>query len=302
MTFSNLADYLEAKRNEIDTALHQAIPTSWPVPDKLREAAEYSLFAGGKRLRPIFVLAAAEAVAGDRSAAARALPFATAIEFVHTYSLIHDDLPALDNDDTRRGHPTSHVMFGEALAILAGDGLLTHAFHAASQAVRCGVSAERTLAFIGELSQYAGFAGMVGGQVEDMFGMQGVTTMEQLASIHLRKTSDLIACSLRGGGHAAEASERELEALGQFGRKLGLAFQIQDDILDLTGDEAKLGKPVRSDVQQEKVTFPYLIGLEASRDQVRRLTEEAKEALSGAGLLDPSMLLAIADHIMARDH
>jgi len=302
MTSRQLDEYLATKRREIDAALRQAIPASWSVPDKLREAAEYSLFAGGKRLRPILVLAAAEAVSGDGAAAARALPFATAVELVHTYSLIHDDLPAIDNDDTRRGHPTNHVKFGEAMAILAGDGLLTHAFHVATQAVRHGVSADRTLAFIGELSRDAGFAGMVGGQVEDIFGMQGITTMEQLASIHQRKTGDLIMCSLRGGGHAAEANERELEALGQFGRNVGLAFQIQDDILDLIGDEAKLGKPVRSDVEQEKVTFPYLIGLDASRDRVRLLTEEAKEALIGAGLTDPSMLIAIADRMMARDH
>ena len=263
---------------------------------------DYSLLAGGKRLRPIFVLTAAEAVAGDEAVAARAMPFAAAIEMIHTYSLIHDDLPSMDDDDYRRGRLTNHKVHGEAMAILAGDGLLTHAFHVASEAAKLGVPADRALAVVAELSRFAGLAGMVGGQVADMLGEQGVTTLEQLEYIHLHKTSDLIAFSLRAGGHAAEASDNQLSALELFGRNVGLAFQIQDDILDLTGDEAKLGKPVKSDERQQKVTYPYWIALDASRERVAMLTREANEALGGAGLANPDRLRQIADYLLSRDH
>ena len=293
---------MEERKRLVEEALRQVIPAEWRVPAKLREAAEYSLLAGGKRLRPIFVMAAAESVAGGGEAAARrALPFAAAVEMIHTYSLIHDDLPAMDDDDFRRGRPTNHKVYGEAFAILAGDGLLTHAFYVASQAPASGVSPERTLMVISELARYAGLPGMVGGQADDMLGEQGVTTLEQLETIHMHKTSDLITFSLRAGGHAADASPSALEALGDFGRRIGLAFQIQDDILDLTGEEAKLGKRAGSDEKQAKVTYPYLIGLEESRKRVAQLTQEAKEILLGADLAAPGWLLAIADKMMSRD-
>lgn len=297
-----LRQYLADTKQQIENALRQAIPAEWNVPDKLREAMEYSLYAGGKRLRPILVVAAAQSVTGDPSATARALPFAAAVEMIHTYSLIHDDLPALDNDDFRRGRPTNHRMFGEAMAILAGDGLLTHAFYTAAQAQHSGVKAARVLAVISELARFAGLPGMVGGQTDDILGEQGVTTLEQLESIHLRKTSELIVFSLRAGGHASDADELQLAALEKFGRNVGLAFQIQDDILDVTGDEAKLGKRVMSDEKQSKVTYPYLIGLDESRERVARLTQEAKEAVGQSGLADPDTLIAIADYIMSRDH
>ncbi len=286
----------------MEEALRRVIPAEWRVPAKLREAAEYSLLAGGKRLRPIFVFAAAESISGGGDAAAqRAVPFAAAVEMVHTYSLIHDDLPAMDDDDYRRGRPTNHKVFGEAFAILAGDGLLTHAFYVAAQGPAYGVSPERTLAVIGELARYAGLPGMVGGQADDMMGEQGVTTLEQLETIHLHKTSDLIAFSLRAGGHSAEASPAALEALGEFGRKVGLAFQIQDDILDVAGEAAKLGKSAGSDEKQAKVTYPYLIGLDESRRRVELLTQEAKQILLGADIAEPGRLLAIADKIMSRE-
>ncbi len=298
----SVENYLERQREKIERTLRSAIPAEWSVPAKLREAMDYSLLAGGKRLRPILVLAAAEAVAGDDSAEARALPFAAAVEMIHTYSLIHDDLPPMDNDDFRRGRLTNHKVFGEAMAILAGDGLLTHAFHVAASAAALGVPAERSLAVVAELSRYAGVPGMVGGQVADMLGEQGVTSLEQLEYIHLHKTSDLIGFSVRAGGHAAGASERQLDALGTFGRNVGLAFQIQDDILDLTGDAAKLGKPVKSDERQEKVTYPFLIGLDASRERVAALTREANEALEEAGLAAPERLRQIANALLSRDH
>jgi geranylgeranyl diphosphate synthase type II len=301
-TSLELQPYLKRQRDRVETALKAVFPSDWPIQGTLREAMDYSLLAGGKRLRPILVLAAAEAVTGSEDMYDRALPFACAVEMIHTYSLIHDDLPAMDNDDYRRGRLTNHKVYGDAMAILAGDGLLTHAFHVASQAARRGVPADRTLAVVEELSKYAGVPGMVGGQVQDMLGEQGQTTLEQLESIHLHKTSDLIAFSLRAGGHAALANEKQLQALGLFGRNVGLAFQIQDDILDLTGDEAKLGKPVKSDERQEKVTYPYLIGLEASRSRVAELTQEANETLLQAGLEAPGRLIGIAQYLLNRDH
>ncbi len=294
--------YLQQRRERVETALQSVFPSSWPIPGKLREAMDYSLLAGGKRLRPIFVLAAAEAVANKEDTSERALPFACAAEMIHTYSLIHDDLPAMDNDDFRRGRLTNHKVFGEAMAILAGDGLLTHAFHVLTQAARRGVPSERVLAVVEELSKYAGVPGMVGGQVDDMLGEQGLTSLDQLQNIHLHKTSDLIAFSLRAGGHAAEADEKQLRAFGLFGKNVGLAFQIQDDILDLTGTEAKLGKPVKSDERQEKVTYPYLLGLDESRKRVEKLTKEANETLLQAGLAKPDRLIEIAEYLLNRDH
>ncbi|MFC4599187.1 polyprenyl synthetase family protein [Cohnella hongkongensis] len=301
-TSVELHTYLQEQRERVEAALRSVFPANWPVPGRLREAMEYSLLAGGKRLRPILALAAAEAVSGMEETSGKAMAFACAVEMIHTYSLIHDDLPAMDNDDYRRGRPTNHKVFGEAMAILAGDGLLTHAFHVVSQASEAGVPAERVLAVVRELSRYAGLSGMVGGQVSDMLGEQGITSLDQLEHIHLHKTSDLIAFSLRSGGHAAEANERQLEALGRFGRNVGLAFQIQDDILDLTGSEEKLGKPVKSDERQQKVTYPYLLGLDESRRRVSELTSEAADALLQAGLAKPDRLLEIAGYLLNRDH
>jgi geranylgeranyl diphosphate synthase type II len=297
-----LHHYLQQQRDKIETALKAVFPAEWEIPGTLLEAMDYSLLAGGKRLRPILVLAAAESVHGNHEAVQGAMNFACAVEMVHTYSLIHDDLPAMDNDDFRRGRPTNHKVYGEAMAILAGDGLLTHAFHVAAQASKKGVPAERVLTVMEELAKYAGLPGMVGGQVDDMLGEQGLTTLHQLENIHLHKTSDLIAFSLRAGGHAAEADMKQLQAFGLFGRNVGLAFQIQDDILDLTGNEAKLGKPVRSDERQEKVTYPYLIGLSDSRKRVSELTIEANETLLQAGLANPNTLIGIAQYLLNRDH
>jgi geranylgeranyl diphosphate synthase type II len=293
---------MEQLRKLAEQALKDMLPAGWRVPERLGEAVRYSLDAGGKRLRPILTLAAAECVAGDAGARMKALPFAAAVEMVHTYSLIHDDLPAMDNDDFRRGRPTNHKVFGEAMAILAGDGLLTHAFYVAAQAASLGVPAARTVTVVSELARFAGLPGMVGGQADDMLGEQGITSLEELENIHLHETSDLIVFSTRAGGHASEANERQLEALGLFGRNVGLAFQIQDDILDVTGDETKLGKPLKSDERQGKVTYPYLIGLDESRRRVARLTDEAIAAVASAGLADAEPLIRIANVMMRRDH
>ncbi|MDR0267036.1 farnesyl diphosphate synthase [Paenibacillus sp.] len=280
--------------------LEESLPAHWHIPSTLREAMLYSLMAGGKRMRPLLVMAACEALEGNADAA---LDAACAVEMVHTYSLIHDDLPAMDNDDYRRGKLTNHKVFGEASAILAGDALLTHAFFLVAQlsAVH-GVPAARVVEITMDLSKLSGPRGMVGGQVADMEGEQGLTELEQLKYIHLHKTADLIEFSLLAGGRIGGANVSQLEALGTFGRKLGLAFQIQDDILDIVGDEAKLGKKTQSDMKQEKVTYPYFIGIEDSKREVRRLTDEAKAAVLEAELSNPSRLLEIADYLMNRDH
>ncbi|OBZ08098.1 MULTISPECIES: polyprenyl synthetase family protein [Bacillales] len=295
--------YLSQCVELIEASLKQSLPSSWDVPVRLREAMQYSLEAGGKRLRPALVLSAAEAVFGKSSAFEAALPVATAVEFIHTYSLVHDDLPAMDNDDYRRGKLTNHKVFGEAMAILAGDALLTHAFHLIPQAARQGgIAAEVALAIVEDLAKLAGAPGMVGGQVADMLGEQGITSIGELEYIHLHKTSDLIVFSVTAGGRIGGANDKQLELLALYGRNIGLAFQIQDDILDLIGDEQKLGKKTNSDVEQNKVTYPFLIGIEESKAQVERLTQEAKSAVLEAEFAAPDRLLEIADYLVGRDH
>lgn len=295
--------YIARLAGAVEQALDGALPAEWDVPARLREAMMYSLKAGGKRIRPVLVLAAAEAVRGDESAAEAAMPAACAVELVHTYSLIHDDLPAMDDDEFRRGKPTNHKVFGEAMAILAGDALLTHAFHLIADAALAGrLPADAALAITADLARLAGASGMVGGQAADMLGEQGVTTLDDLRYIHQHKTSDLIVFSLTAGGRAAGATPDQIGALAEFGTRVGLAFQIQDDILDVVGDEKVLGKKTNSDERSRKVTYPYLIGLDRSRAEVGRLTREAKEILLGAGLRKPELLLGIAEYLMRRDH
>ncbi|MBB3127567.1 geranylgeranyl diphosphate synthase type II [Paenibacillus rhizosphaerae] len=293
-------EYMQQISEKVTASLEDSLPYHWQVPSSLKESMTYSLMAGGKRLRPLLVIAACEALGGNGEAA---LDAACAVEMVHTYSLIHDDLPAMDNDDYRRGKLTNHKVYGEATAILAGDALLTHAFYTIAQiSVKHGIDAAPVLAIVKDLAEMAGPRGMVGGQAADMEGEQGLTDLEHLQYIHQHKTGDLIVFSLLAGGRIAGGSERELEALRTFGSRLGLAFQIQDDILDLVGDEAKLGKKTQSDIKQEKVTYPYFIGLEASQQQVESLTREAKTAVLNAGFQDRERLLEIADYLMHRDH
>lgn len=297
---SSIDQYMEDIAVLVVDRLKKFIPEGWDVPATLLKSMDYSLMAGGKRLRPLLVVAAAEALGASREAA---LPVACAVEMVHTYSLIHDDLPAMDDDDFRRGKPTNHKVFGEAMAILAGDGLLTHAFYSVVQASReHDVPAANALAIIEDLSRYAGPAGMVGGQVADMEGEQGITGLNQLKYIHEHKTGDLIVFCLKAGGRIASASSEQLNALENYGRGLGLAFQIQDDILDLVGDENKLGKKTQSDVKQQKVTYPFFLGLDKSREEVDRLTYAAKKSLSDGIIPYPKRLLEIADFLLQRDH
>ncbi|MBU7317274.1 polyprenyl synthetase family protein [Paenibacillus oleatilyticus] len=297
---SGIREYIRDMASLIERELQQSIPSSWAIPVPLRESMMYSLMAGGKRLRPILVLAAAESLGGSPEAA---VPAALAVEMIHTYSLIHDDLPAMDNDDFRRGKPTNHKVYGEAMAILAGDALLTHAFYSVVQsAKKHNIPADRVIDIVEELARLSGAPGMVGGQAADMLGEQGVTKLEELEYIHLHKTSDLIVFSLKAGGRIAGGTEAQLAALERFGTCIGLAFQIQDDVLDLIGDESKLGKPVQSDVKQQKVTYPYFIGIEASITKVGELTSEAKQAILAADFPRPERLLELADYLMKRDH
>ncbi|MFS0722750.1 polyprenyl synthetase family protein [Paenibacillus sp. 1P07SE] len=298
-----IRDYIAEQAQAVEQALSVIIPADWDIPKPLRESMMYSITAGGKRLRPILVLAAAHAASGIEEAERAAMPVACAIELIHTYSLVHDDLPAMDDDDYRRGKPTNHKVYGEAMAVLAGDALLTHAFHSVTRATEHElVTVEAALAITRDLAYYAGAAGMVGGQAADILGEQGVTALSDLEYIHLHKTSDLIAFSLLAGGRVGGAETQQLEALEAFGRKLGLAFQIQDDILDLVGDEQKLGKKTNSDVAQKKVTYPYLLGLDKSKELVEQLTSEAKQSLEIAKLPEPARLEEIADYLMQRDH
>lgn len=298
-----IEQYLNERAAIIEQALGNMLPMEWEIPERLREAMVYSLEAGGKRIRPILLLTAAQAVKDSMQAANNGLPAACAIEYIHTYSLIHDDLPAMDNDDFRRGKPTNHKVFGEAMAILAGDALLTHAFHLVTRLqTNEELSAHALLEIVKDLSRFSGPSGMVGGQVADMEGEQGITSIAELEYIHLHKTSDLIIFAVTAGGRIGGASAEQLAQLRIYGRNIGLAFQIQDDILDLIGDEKKLGKKVNSDVEQSKVTYPYLYGLEESKLKVAELTMEAKNAIMKAQFAAPEKLLQIADYLVHRDH
>ncbi len=292
--------YLEAARLQVEAALDGSLGPE--RPESLREAMRYSLLAGGKRLRPILCLAACELAGG---VAEQAMPTAVALEMIHTMSLIHDDLPAMDNDDLRRGRPTNHKVYGEANAILAGDALLTRAFEMV--ALRSpGVPAERLLAVVGELSLASGAPGLVGGQVVDLECEGKDVDLETLEYIHLHKTGALLRACVLSGAQIAGAPEALLQALRVYARGIGLAFQIIDDILDVTASSEVLGKTAGKDLTADKTTYPKLLGLEESRRRADALVAEAKAALAPfaqgeAGALKAAPLLALADYITSRD-
>lgn len=266
----NLREYMAAQQKAVEAALDRWVPAEGANPETLHRAMRYSLFAGGKRIRPLLAIAAADTVsdapAGIESAAC-------ALEMIHTYSLIHDDLPALDNDDLRRGRPTCHKVFGEAMAILAGDALLTLAFEVLAKLD--GVGAERRIDMVRELATASGTAGgMIGGQVNDLEGEGKFPTAELLDSIHRAKTGALLRASVRLGAIHAGADAAQLAALTKFGEHIGLAFQIVDDILDVEQSSEALGKTAGKDAAQHKVTFPAVYGVEESR----RMAEEERLA------------------------
>jgi len=273
-----LKEYLADRKALIDAALDGLLPGEELYPPLIFQAARYSLMAGGKRLRPILCLAAAEAVGGKAEAV---MPVACALELIHTYSLIHDDLPAMDNDDYRRGKLTSHKVFGEEIAILTGDALLTEAFNLlARRDLMPGVPPESLLDITREISEAAGWFGMVAGQVLDVRSEGKTVNLETLQQIHRLKTGAMIHVSLRAGATLSGASAAALASLSDYGRQIGLAFQIADDILNVEGDRALLGKGTGSDAARGKVTFPSLLGIEASRSRAKALIREAVASLA----------------------
>jgi len=306
---SDLRDWLEARRADVERALERFLPASPACPPRVGEAMRYSVFAGGKRLRPMLALAAAESVAmangRDLSAArAAALPTACALELIHTYSLVHDDLPAMDDDTLRRGRPTNHVVFGEGLAILAGDGLLTEAFALMSREPRDPGAAPRKLRAICVVAEAAGACGMVGGQAVDLeaAGTGASFDGDGLRAMHARKTGALIRASAAAGAVMAGASDAQIDAIERFAAELGLAFQIVDDILDVEGASAELGKTAGKDAAAGKPTYPALYGLEESRRMAGECVERALAALATQPGLSDGHLPAIARWVTTRSH
>ena len=285
----NAEALLRDKSARTEEALRALVAEWKDAPPRLVEAVSYSLFAGGKRLRPALALGACEMVCGTDDPA---LPVACALEMVHTYSLIHDDLPAMDDDDLRRGRPTSHKVFGEATAILAGDALLTMAFEAAA---RTG-----SAVIVTELARAAGVAGMVGGQQMDMDAEGRDVTLAELRGIHACKTGALIRSAARCGALAGGADAAQLDALSAYGDSLGLAFQIADDLLDVTGDAEKLGKATGADAAHVKATYPSLLGLEEAQRLARQTIENALDALAPFGP-EADAFRALAHFVIDRD-
>ena len=277
-----LSDYLEKQRQLIEKALVGVLPAASARPITLHAAMRYSLLGGGKRLRPLLVLAAAEAIGSERAKdLPSVLPAACAVELIHTYSLIHDDLPCMDDDDLRRGRPTSHKVYGEGVAVLAGDALLTRAFALLSEitpAKRYPLSL-----LLQETAMAAGSLQLIAGQVADLEAEGRKLKIADVRFIHVRKTAAMIVLSLRLGAMIAGASPGQLEALTDFGNSLGLAFQILDDILDVTATSEQLGKSAGKDLKASKATYPAVIGLEASRKEAVKQTRAALRALDPLG-------------------
>lgn len=290
----NLDEYLKSRRALVDATLDAHLPPPATPPAVIHEAMRYAVLGGGKRLRPILAIAAAEACGGDANALLK--PFA-ALELIHTYSLVHDDLPALDNDDLRRGRRTTHVVFGEAMGILAGDALLTEAFSWLASPIE-GVDAARQLRALAEVARAVDSTGMIGGQVADI--APSSNTIDELQFIHRNKTGKLLTASVLLGGLLAGASDEQLAALQRYGEATGLAFQIVDDLLDIEESAATLGKTAGKDVEQGKLTYPALLGVEAARAEAGRLLGVA---VGNADMIDgPAVnyLAAIARYICER--
>ena len=272
-----ISGFFEEIKTEVEKQLDGLIPPDGTHPAPIHDAMRYSLFAGGKRIRPALAIAACDAVGGDRK---YIWPFAAALEFVHTYTLIHDDLPALDDDDLRRGKPTCHKKFGEANAILAGDALLTLAFEVMTdRKLFDGVEAKTLLDVTSSTASAIGSEGTIGGQVIDL-AMEGKEPdVAALEYIHTHKTGKLIVAAIAGGARLGGGSDEQVEALTSYGKNIGLAFQVADDILDIEGDEDELGKTIGSDSNSKKLTYPALFGQKESKELASRLTEWAVESL-----------------------
>jgi geranylgeranyl diphosphate synthase type II len=273
----DIVEYLRGKKRIIDAALEKIIPKETDFPQSLHRAMRYALFPGGKRIRPILAMGAYEVVGGKGNGI---LPYACGLELIHTYSLIHDDLPALDNDDYRRGKSTTHRVFGEAMAILTGDALLTEAFHLMSrEGLQGGADPRAAIETIDEISRAAGSAGMIAGQVVDIESEGEKVELPILEFIHTHKTGSLILVSVRAGGRLGRARDVEMEALTKYGKAIGLAFQITDDILDVEGSRASMGRAPGVDMARNKITYPALLGLEESKRRCNELIGNAITAL-----------------------
>ena len=293
-------EFKEILKNKIDyveNLLQEYMPKEEGYQETIMKAMNYSLKAGGKRLRPILTLESCKIVGGKEE---DAIPFAMAIEMIHTYSLIHDDLPALDNDDLRRGKPTNHKVFGEGMATLAGDALLNYAYEVMLSSSINKENPHKYLRAIYERATHAGIYGMIGGQVVDVESENKVIEKEKLDFIHLNKTAAMIVGCMRAGAIIGDATEEELKKITKYGRNIGLSFQVVDDILDITGDEEKLGKPIGSDIENHKSTYPSLLGLEKSRQIARQLIEEGKSSIEGLSS-EVDFLNQLGDYIISRD-
>jgi geranylgeranyl diphosphate synthase, type II len=273
---SSIESYLKERAALVELELARVVAESDGLASRLFEAMRYSLLSGGKRLRPILATAACEAVGGSLQAA---LGFACAIEMIHTYSMIHDDLPCMDDDDLRRGRPTNHKVYGEAIATLAGDGLLTDAFKVAVRR-SAGADPSILLETLAELAEAAGSSGMVAGQVIDLLGEGQPIEMAQLEYLHSKKTGALFVAAVRGGARLGGAASPQLEALTEYARALGLAFQVVDDLLDVESSTEQLGKRTQKDHAHGKATYPAILGVEESRALARRLEDRALTALA----------------------
>ncbi len=292
----NIKAYLRSRQKKIDRALERYLPGENARPPTIHKAMRYSLFAGGKRLRPILCLAAAETCGGKIG---NALPLACALECIHTYSLVHDDLPSMDNDDFRRGRPTCHKVFGDGIAVLAGDGLLTIAFEIVSRA-KTPRHYDMSI-LLREIAMAAGSQKLIAGQVADLEAEGRNIDMMGLRYIHEKKTAAILTTSARLGAMSANADAKKLAAITKFGRALGLAFQIIDDILDVTQTSEKLGKSAGKDAAAKKATYPAVIGLKKSRLEAKRLTRRAHNALS---IFDgkAEALHALANYLLEREY
>lgn len=294
---SNLNKFLTTRKQTIEDYLFTYVQ-ELTIPEDLKSSMLYSLKAGGKRLRPVLVLALLHAYGKNEE---DGIPVGCAVEMIHTYSLIHDDLPCMDDDDLRRGKPTNHKVYGEATAVLAGDALLTESFRLITSQLSSSISADQKLRIVEELVKSAGALGMVGGQFDDMEAEQKQVSLAELESIHARKTGKLLAFSVAAGAMLAGASDDDIEKLREFSYHIGIAFQIRDDILDLEGNEEKIGKRVGSDTANEKSTYPSLLTLSGAKEKLHEHITRAKEIVSNLQL-EQQLLHDLCDLIASRDH
>ncbi|HBF2787665.1 TPA: polyprenyl synthetase family protein [Clostridioides difficile] len=289
---------LKEKASFVEKVLKEYMPKEEGYQKTVIEAMNYSLSAGGKRLRPILTLEACKIVGGNED---EAIPFAIAIEMIHTYSLIHDDLPALDNDDLRRGRPTNHKVYGEAMGILAGDALLNYAFEVMLAGSINKENPEKYLKAINEIAKGAGIYGMIGGQVVDVESENKQIEKEKLDYIHMNKTAAMMVGCMRAGATIGGANYEQMEEITKYAKNIGLSFQIVDDILDIVGDEAKLGKKVGSDIENHKSTYPSLLGLDKSKEIAHNLIDEAKKSIEKLSD-DVDFLKGLAEYIIDREY